>query len=129
MRVVCLTRRGRRQCSRCGCGFESCMDAGQCSVYDSPRCARAPHHHGTTTRMRDSGYKHIAPCSYQLPATASISIKHLMQSHPIIHRDISSANVLLDPLTLVTAGKPESLIRQSARASHSRPRKPSLCSS
>ena len=36
--------------------------------------------------------------SISLDITQALNYLHLMQPHPIIHRDISSANVLLDPL-------------------------------
>ena len=36
--------------------------------------------------------------SVSLDVTRALNYLHLMQPHPIIHRDISSANVLLEPL-------------------------------
>ena len=42
------------------------------------------------------GHSHIT--SISLDVARALNYLHLMQPHPIIHRDISSANVLLDPL-------------------------------
>ena len=42
--------------------------------------------------------EHTLITSISLDVARALSYLHLMQPHPIIHRDISSANVLLDPL-------------------------------
>ena len=41
-------------------------------------------------------HHHVKPIS--LDVVQALNYLHLMQPHPIIHRDISSANILLDPL-------------------------------
>ena len=59
-----------------------------------------------TELMKTSLRAELKNGSIKLPHVTSISLDvaralnylHLMQPHPIIHRDISSANVLLDPL-------------------------------
>ena len=52
---------------------------------------------------------HTHIVSISLDVVRALNYLHLMQPHPIIHRDISSANVLLEP-SQTTAGKPRSLI-------------------
>ena len=42
--------------------------------------------------------EHTCITSISLDVARALNYLHLMQPHPIIHRDISSANVLLDPL-------------------------------
>ena len=42
--------------------------------------------------------EHAHITSISLDVARALNYLHLMQPHPIIHRDISSANVLLDPL-------------------------------
>ena len=42
--------------------------------------------------------QHAHTTSISLDVARALNYLHLMQPHPIIHRDISSANVLLDPL-------------------------------
>ena len=42
--------------------------------------------------------EHAHITSISLDVSRALNYLHLMQPHPIIHRDISSANVLLDPL-------------------------------
>ena len=42
--------------------------------------------------------QHVHTSSISLDVARALNYLHLMQPHPIIHRDISSANVLLDPL-------------------------------
>ena len=42
--------------------------------------------------------EHAQITSISLDVARALNYLHLMQPHPIIHRDISSANVLLDPL-------------------------------
>jgi serine/threonine protein kinase len=42
--------------------------------------------------------EHACITSISLDVARALNYLHLMQPHPIIHRDISSANVLLDPL-------------------------------
>ena len=42
--------------------------------------------------------EHAHTSSISLDVARALNYLHLMQPHPIIHRDISSANVLLDPL-------------------------------
>ena len=55
-----------------------------------------------TTSLREELEKgpieHAHITSISLDMAQALNYLHLMQPHPIIHRDISSANILLDPL-------------------------------
>ena len=50
------------------------------------------------TELERGPIEHAHITSISLDVARALNYLHLMQPHPIIHRDISSANVLLDPL-------------------------------
>ena len=50
------------------------------------------------TELEKGPISHAHITSISLDVVRGLNYLHLMQPHPIIHRDISSANVLLDPL-------------------------------
>ena len=48
--------------------------------------------------LKEGPLEHSAIVSISLDVTRALNYLHLMDPHPLIHRDISSANVLLDPV-------------------------------
>ena len=50
------------------------------------------------TELKNGSIKLAHVTSISLDVARALNYLHLMKPHPIIHRDISSANVLLDPL-------------------------------
>ena len=50
------------------------------------------------TELEKGAMEHAQITSISLDVARALNYLHLMQPHPIIHRDISSANVLLEPL-------------------------------
>ena len=50
------------------------------------------------TELEKGPIEYTQITSISLDVARALNYLHLMQAHPIIHRDISSANVLLDPL-------------------------------